>query len=132
MPTVAPSATAEPIGAPESLVGEYRVAGIDGSPLDADFGIALSIEGKRISYEPECAGFVWDYTYRHGVLGTTRAPGYGPTRQPDGSIMVCAVAVPPEFYQLGQAIDAATHAARTPANGIELTGAGRSVTLFSQ
>jgi hypothetical protein len=130
--TQSPAAVAAPTNAPEKLVGEYRFAGIDGAPLDAHFGIALSVDAKQISYEPKCAGFVWDYEYRGGALSTARARGYGPTRQPDGSIVACAVGVAPEQRRLGQAIDAVTRAERTPSDGIELSGVGRSVTLFSQ
>jgi hypothetical protein len=137
-PSPSPTPQGEPAGrltspaAPASLAGEYRVAGIDGESLNADFGIALSISDSRISYEPECAGFVWDYTYEAGVLTTERSAGHGPERQPDGPTAVCAVAVAPELRQLGQAIDAVASAERTPANAIELSGGGRSVTLFTQ
>jgi hypothetical protein len=127
-----PAPVPGPAAAPASLAGEYRVAGIDGEPLNAGFGIALSITEDRISYEPECAGFVWDYTHEAGVLTTERSARYGPQRQPDGSVVVCAVGVAPELRQLGQAIDAATRAERTPSNAIELSGGGRSVTLFTQ
>jgi hypothetical protein len=114
------------------LIGEYRVAGIDGAELKTDFDIALSIDGPMLSYEPTCAGFVWTIAEYAGAFTFARAPGFGPTRQPDGSIMVCAVAVPPEMQRLGTAIDAARRAWRTPANGILLEGGGRSVLLFGQ
>ena len=121
-----------PITAVGDLIGEYRVAGIDGREVQGDIGIALSIDGPMLSYEPTCAGFVWKIAERRGEVRFERAPGYGPTRQPDGSTLVCAVAVPAEFERLGRAIDAAQRAWRTPANGILLEGGGRSVTLFSQ
>ena len=132
-PAATPVPAATPLAdAPAALLGEWRVAGIDGKPLGANFGIAISIDRSRISFEPSCAGFVWDYRYDAGTLTTARAPGYGATRQANGSFMVCAVAVVPELRQLGQALDAATRAVRTPANGIEFSGGGRSVMLFSQ
>lgn len=95
-------------------------------------GIAVSIDGPMLSFEPTCAGFVWNIAEAAGQFAFTRAPGYGPTRQPDGSIMVCAVAVPAEFERLGEAIDATNKVWQTPANGILLEGNGRSVLLFSQ
>ena len=113
-------------------MGEYRVAGIDGAGLQADFGIAVSIDGPMLSYEPTCAGFVWTIAEDAGAFTFTRSPGFGPTRQPDGTIAVCAVAVPPEMERLGAAVDAARRAWRTPANGVLLEGGGRSVLLFSQ
>lgn len=118
-----------PVG---DLNGEYRVAGIDGAELGGDLGIAVSIDGPMLSYEPTCAGFVWNIAEEGGEFSFTRAPGYGPTRQPDGSVMVCAVAVPAEFDRLGRAIDVAQRAWRTPTNGVLLEGGGRSVLLFSQ
>ena len=120
------------IAAVGDLVGEYRVAGIDGAGLQADFGIAVSIDGPMLSYEPTCAGFVWTIAEDAGAFTFTRSPGFGPTRQPDGTIAVCAVAVPPEMERLGAAVDAARRAWRTPANGILLEGGGHSVLLFSQ
>ena len=136
-----PSSSGDAFAAPEGsqriaavgdLVGEYRVAGIDGAGLQADFGIAVSIDGPMLSYEPTCAGFVWTIAEDAGAFTFTRSPGFGPTRQPDGTIAVCAVAVPPEMERLGAAVDAARRAWRTPANGVLLEGGGRSVLLFSQ
>jgi len=121
-----------PIARLGDLLGEYRVAGIDGEELGGDQGIAVSIDGPILSFEPTCAGFVWNIAEDGSDFVFTRAPGYGPTRQTDGSVMVCAVAVPSEFHRLGQAIDAARGAWRTPANGVLLEGGGRSVLLFSQ
>ncbi|WP_338446572.1 hypothetical protein V5F89_01885 [Pelagerythrobacter marensis] len=119
-----PSAPAAPVEdrAPASLVGEYRVAGIDGAELGGDIGIGLSITETNIFYQPRCAGFDWTYTYEAGALTTER-----PADRP-----VCAIGVPPEQRRLASALDSVTRAERTPANGIELTGGERSVTLFSQ
>jgi hypothetical protein len=129
VPTPTPSATASPaLPAPESLVGEYRVAGIDGEELNASFGIALSIDEGKVSFEPTCAGFVWTYAYRGGALDLERRQekiGHPPPP-------VCAVAIHPLQRQLGEALDAVDRAGRTPANGIELSGNGRSVLLFTQ
>jgi hypothetical protein len=122
----------QPITAVGDLLGEYRVAGIDGTEVAGDVGLAVSIDGAMLSYEPTCAGFVWTIAEARGGFVFTRAPGYGPTRQPDGSIAVCAVGIAPEQRRLGEAVDAARHAWRTPANGILLEGGGRSILLFSQ
>ena len=118
--------------APESLVGEYRVAGIDGTELGGAFGIAVSIDAAAISYEPRCLGFARTYRYRAGAIALERDPRYGPTRSPDGSVTNCLVAAQPEFHELANAFDAADQVRRTPANGIEFSGNGRSITLFSQ
>jgi hypothetical protein len=120
-----------PITAIGDLLGEYRVAGMDGQPLDAPIGIAVSIDGPMLSYEPSCAGFVWSLKFEDGRLVTHRfgeahaAPDVPPPP-------VCAVAIFPEQRQLAEAFDAAERVSRTAANGILFEGGGRSVLLFSQ
>lgn len=123
-PTGAPDGDppAPAVNAPASLVGEYRVAGIDGTEVGGQIGIALSITEGNIFYDPRCAGLEWTYTYGNGAL-TTERPADAP---------VCEIAVHPEKQRLAVALDAVTRAERTPSNGIELTGGGHSVTLFSQ
>lgn len=119
--------------APEAVVGEYRVAGIDGEVLELPHGIAVSISDREISFEPKCAGFVWTYEYAaDGTLSTKRHPDYGGEVAPDGSTVVCAVGLRPTDIPLARAIDAAQRVGRTPVNAIELVGNGRSVTLISQ
>jgi len=114
---------AHPLEAPlVSLVGEYRVAGIDGEPLDAQFGITVSIHPEIIELAP-CASLHWSYTYADGSLETRRLP------RPEGGIF-CRIS--PEVQDAGKAIDVATSARRTAANGIELAGDGHSILLFSQ
>lgn len=108
--------------APASLVGEYRVAGIDGTEVGGQIGIALSITEESIFYDPRCAGLEWTYTYESGALTTER-----PVDAP-----ICEIAVHPEKKRLAAALDAVTQAERTRSNGIELTGGEHSVTLFSQ
>jgi hypothetical protein len=114
-----------PMLAAEELVGDYRVAGIDGAPLDEDFGIALSISPvpSTISFDEECGTFRWRSDMEDGMLFTNRLPGERRS---------CDTPVHPRLLQLAAAIDAADRAARTPANGIVLSGGGRSVLLFSQ
>ncbi len=112
-----------PTNAPASLVGEWRVAGINGQPLDALIGLTVSIDDKSISIEPPCAAFVWNYRYTKGSLEFLPRPEKKP---PPG----CTVA--PQHTALDRAISAATQVDRTPANGVELSGGGQSVLLFSQ
>jgi len=127
-PQPAPSETPALLPAPASLVGEYRVAGIDGEELNAEFGIALSIDSGRVSFEPTCAGFVWSYAYRDGALDIERRQEKLHHPPPP----VCAIPIHPAQQRLATALDAVNRAGRTPANGIELSGNGRSVLLFSQ
>lgn len=122
-PTGTPAPPATPrADAPATLVGEWRVAGIDGQPIDAPIGIALTIDAQVIGFDPRCAGFTWDYTYSAGTLEAIR-------RNPTA---ICAIGYDPVLDRLADALDRVTIVRRTAANGIELSGGGRSVTLFSQ
>ncbi len=126
-----PDAPADPVaGQPplltiDELAGEYRVAGIDGEPFDESFGVALSISAvpSVISFDEECGTLSWATDMEGGVLFTNRMPP-----EPRS----CDTPIHPRLLQLAAAIDAADRAVRTPANGIELSGGGRSVLLFSQ
>lgn len=132
-PPLPPEEQAMP--APASLAGEYRVAGIDGTEVGGNIGIALSITDKTIWFEPRCAGFNWTYTYFDGVLATDRPQKPRPAGAPlvaGPGTATCRIAVHPEQQRLATALDAVTSACRTPSNGIELTGGNHSVTRYSQ
>lgn len=116
-----------------SLAGEWRVAGIDGEPLDEPYGIALSADEEEIWWEPRCFGLVRGYTVS-GMRLTIRAPAAsGP---PPGALAppnpVCALAPPPRVADVRRALDAATRIERTPENGVLISGGGHSLLLFSQ
>ncbi len=117
--------------APQSLVGEYRVAGIDGEALDAAYGIALSITANEIRFE-NCQLVGWNYDYARGELTTDRigqpeqASDEAPQRLP------CAAPFPPDIAKMVVSIDEAIGARRLPSNAIELWGGGHSLTLFTQ
>jgi hypothetical protein len=121
-----------PLPAPSTIVGEWRVAGIDGEPLDADFGIGLSVTSDRIGFN-RC--FAWSYEYAGGRIATQRVDA-DPSTHSRGN----ALPPPPppltcmteEFQALAAALDAVTEVDRTPENGVRLSGGGHSVLLFSQ
>ena len=125
-----------PLTSVGDLLGEYRVAGIDDRELAGDTGIALSVDGPLLSYEPTCAGFVWTVDFEGEALKLERfrepAPEVKPGEIPVPPRALCAIGLLPEWQQLAGALDAVTRAERTPANAIRLSGGGRSVTLFSQ
>ena len=120
--TQTPSPTPAPI---ESLVGEYRVAGIDGYPLNEPYGVAVSITSERIDFD-NCRQIGWRYTFEGDRLETERSPPDGPDAKP------CEEKLPVFLLQMVSAIDAAKKAERSPQNGVALKGGLRSVTLFSQ
>ena len=122
-----PSYAAEPS---ISLSGYWRVAGIDGTEFDEPVGIALKGDEAAIWWEPRCAGVARGYqiTGRSITFKSLESP-----RAPDSpTAPVCAIGLPPRLNDVFAALDAATSVERTPANGIQIAGGSRSVTLFSQ
>lgn len=125
-PAVESSAAPDPQLSPvERLTGEYRVAGINGAPVDAPVGLALSITESRIVFDGPCGGYAWDYRLDAANLATSR------TVSPDPACLATA-RIHHLVFDLAKAIDAATRAGRSPSNGIELSGSGQSVMLYSQ
>ena len=120
VPATSP-ATADPGSAPDSLVGEYRIAGVDGEGIDLPFGISASISADRIRVSSQCVRFAWSYSYAKGALSTEQAP-----------TLSCQRGLYPEEEAIEAAFDAATQVRITSANGYEFTGGGHEVTLFTQ
>lgn len=121
-PASAPRVTRTPsAAAPILLAGEYRVAGVDGRDIDQPYAITASITPARIHVTADCLNFGWTYTLAGDSIATERLAvescGRGPT---------------PAEEAVVAAVDAAARIARTPANGVELVGQGRRLTLFSQ
>ena len=109
------------IPAPQTLVGEYRVAGADGQPIDLGWAMTVRIDGERIALTSQCLTPEWTYSYSGGVLETTPIP------KP-----VCERAYAQVEQAAMAALDEATDARRTPENALVLEGEGGSITLFSQ
>lgn len=126
--TPSPAPTLEPIA---TLAGEWRVAGIDGEPLDESYGLALIADEKEIWWEPRCAGMIRGYTIDGLALATgprvTDPPASTSTPAP-----VCLIARPPRLNDVARALQTAERVGRTPENGVLIEGGGHSVTLFSQ
>jgi len=109
------------IASSDALAGEYRVAGIDGEDVNLPHSITASIAANRIEFQSDCIRFAWSYRFEDRLLITEQAP-----------VASCRRALLPEERALSEAVEAADIARRTPANGIELSGSGRSVLLFGQ
>lgn len=106
---------------PAALIGEYRVAGVDGQDINLPHGITASISDDEIEIQSQCVRFKWTYSITHGVLAASRAPAVS-----------CQRGLLPEEEAIARAFDQAEQAQRTPSNGIEFSGARHTVTLFSQ
>lgn len=109
------------IMAPAALVGEYRVAGVDGQDINLSHGVSASISEQEIEILSQCIRFKWTYTLSNGVLAAAQTP-----------VMSCRRALLPDEEAISRAFDQAVQVRRTPANGIEFSGEGHTVTLFSQ
>ena len=124
-------AAPEPAPVP-TLEGEWRVAGIDGQPLDQPVGLALSASAQEIWWDPHCAGYVRSYRSEGSKFTTGPHIGYVPRKPGEPTLPICTIAPPPRIDEVFRALTSATTIARTPQNGIEISGGGHSVLLFSQ
>jgi len=109
------------IASAAELAGEYRIAAVDGADIDLPHGVTASIDGARIAVTSDCVTMAWSYRLDDGLLSTEQAPAES-----------CARAFDETERSLLAALDVADAAHRTPANAVELSGGGHSVTLFSQ
>ena len=134
--TVATTVVPEPLPAPAvssqvaTLEGEWRVAGIDGAEFNEPYGLALTGSARELWWEPRCAAIVRSYRIDGARIAFGPALGAPPPGGPTQA--VCTIAPPPRIGEVVRALDAATSVARTANNGIEISGGGHSLLLFSQ
>ena len=119
-PEIAPREPATLVPASE-LVGEWRVAGVDGQPIDLPYGVTASITADRIHVVADCINLAWSFAAESGTIETRRVPVEG-----------CGRGLAPQEEALVAAIDAATGFGRTPSNAMEIFTSRHRVTLFSQ
>ncbi len=106
------------------LTGSWRVAGLDGQPIDATYAIALTADFEEIWWEPGCA--------LQGAHYSITANRFQADRYDDVAAERCDIGFPEELSRVWSALDAADTIERMPDNGVRISGNGRSVTLFSQ
>lgn len=115
-----------------TLSGEWRVAGLDGKEIEGSVGIALRGDEREIWWEPRCAGYVRSYRIKGLRFTTGPYVGFKPHRPGDPPPLVCLIAPPPQVSAIFDVLTSATSISRTPNNGVEISGAGHSLLLFSQ
>ena len=125
-------ASVTPAAAPPTLAGEWRVAGIDGREFNEPYGLALSADARRIWWEPICAGFVRGYAIDGAIIAVGPDPDLPPRQAGEPTRPVCTIAPPPRLAEVMRALDSADTIQGTPSNGVELSGGGHSLLLFSQ
>ena len=106
------------------LSGYWRVAELDGAAIDGGYAITLKADHEQIWWEPACAGQSESYRITSNRFETISYD--------DGPTMVCDIGYPDALPRIFSALRAADTIARTPDNGVRISGKGRSVTLFSQ
>jgi hypothetical protein len=133
VPTPAPppprTSTIAPVA---SLAGEWRVAGIDGAEFNEPYGLALSGNGDELWWEPRCARMARSYRIEGLAVSFGPPAGTPPASSDAPPPPVCAIGLPPRLADVMRALDAATAIGRTASNGVEISGGGHSVLLFSQ
>ena len=115
-----------------TLAGEWRVAGIDGKDFNEPYGLGLSADGEEIWWAPRCAGLVRTYRISGTSLRTGPAKGLRPRAPGEPTPPVCAIGLPPRIDEVTRALDSATTIRRTANNGVEISGGGHSLLLFTQ
>ena len=123
----APAQTAASV---TSLSGAWRIAGIDGAPLDEPVGLALTGDERQLWWEPRCAGAARAYRIDGARISFASTEGPRPAGAPTPP--VCAIGLPPRLSEVMRALDEATSITRTESNGVLIAGPRRSVTLYSQ
>jgi hypothetical protein len=107
----------------DTLAGDWRVAGIDDTPLNETYGIALSASETELRWDPRCA----QHARRYVIEGRSIAFTAG-----DADPAPCLSGQPATLAEVARALDAATTIEGTPSNGIRIAGGGHSLLLFSQ
>ena len=115
-----------------TLAGEWRVAGVDGKEFNQPVGIALSADDEEIWWAPRCAGVVHTYRIQGASFSTGPHKGYVPRKPGEPTPPVCAIGLPQRLDEVVRALTSATTIRRTANNGVELSGGGHSLLLFSQ
>jgi len=121
-PAPLPAVSGDRIVSPDRLIGEYRVAGVDGEGIDLPYGITASITAETIHLTADCVNVEWGYAMDgDGTLSTLRVPTEG-----------CARGLNPTEEALVAGFDGAERVSRNASNGYEFSGRGPTVTLFTQ
>jgi hypothetical protein len=133
-PAPSPPTAVSSLPAPASLAGEWRIAGIDGKDFNEPYGLGLSGDDMEIWWEPRCAGIGRGYAIKGNTVrfGWAASRGAQPKPGEQGLTPVCTIGLPERLAEVTRALDSATTIVRTPSNGIEISGGGHSLLLFSQ
>lgn len=119
-PGIAERVPAELVPASE-LVGEWRIAGVDGEEIDQPYAITASITDRQIHVVADCINIAWSYTAESGSFDAKRVPVEG-----------CGRGMTPKEEAIVTAIDTATGFGKVPSNAMEIFSQQHRVTLYRQ
>ncbi len=113
-----------------SIVGDWRLAGIDGADPDWPFGVAVSIDATKIAIQAPCSPMDWNYRY-------DGAGGLAIEKESEMAVainesMQCVDGPLVEERTLFGLFNGFTRVSANPDGSIMLAGRGHDVTLFSQ
>ena len=128
----APRAPAPDLSLVTTLAGEWRIAGIDGKDFNEPYGLALSGDERELWWAPRCAGLIRSYRISGSSIRIGPPLGTKPRAPGEPTPPVCAIGLPPRIDEVTRALDSATTIRRTVNNGVEISGGGHSLLLFSQ
>lgn len=114
----------------DSLAGDWRVAGIDGVALDEPMGLSLTGDETQLWWHPRCAGVARTYRIEGQGIAFAQVEPLRPAGSPPP--VVCSIGLPPRLADVVRAMDDAVDVARTPSNGVQISGPNHSVTLYAQ
>jgi hypothetical protein len=92
--------------------------------------LALMGDADKLWWEPGCAGMVRSYQMKGQSISFRPIRPPVPAGSPPQP--VCAIGLPPRLSEVFRALDAAKTVARTPQNGILISGGGHSLTLLAR
>lgn len=113
-----------------SIVGEWRLAGIDGADPDWPFGVAVSIDATKIAIRTPCSPMDW--TYRYDGAGGLVLEKESEMAVAINESMQCVDGPLVEERTLFGLFNGFTRVRANPDGSITLSGRGHDVTLFSQ
>lgn len=118
------AAPAQPVIPPLSaadIVGEWRIAGVNGGEINQPTGITAQITADEIRITSGCVNLAFGYRLAAGQFAATQKPVAG-----------CERTLSPAEKAVGDAVNKAQSAARDSSNALVLSGEGSSLTLYTQ
>lgn len=103
------------------IVGEWRIASVNGKDIDQSTGITASISDNEIRVNAGCVNMAFTYRLLAGRFASETTP-----------VASCARPLSPAEKAVGDALTTAQNAARDSSNALVLSGAGNSLSLYTQ